>query len=51
MVQYILNMGLRKFGRKGENDVPKELAKLHIMDTWMPMEVSKLTQEQQMRVL
>ena len=51
MVQYNLKPGLRKFGHNGENAVDKELMQLHIMDTWAPMEVSKLSQEQQMRAL
>jgi hypothetical protein len=51
MVQYNLKPGLRKFGCKGENAKLKELMQLHIMDMWMLMEVSKLSQEQRMRAL
>ena len=51
MIQYNLEPGLRKIGRKGENATLKELTQLHIIDTWMPMEVSKLSQEQRMCAL
>ncbi len=27
----------------------KEITQLHILDTWMPLEVSKISREQQMR--
>ena len=42
---------LRKFGRKRENTALKELTQLHIMDTWMPMEVSKLSRDHRMCML
>ncbi len=51
MVQYNLKPGLRKFGSRGEEAAVKELSQLHIMDTWMPMEASKLFRKQRMRVL
>jgi hypothetical protein len=44
MTQYNLKPGLRKFR-------VKELTQLHIMDTWTPLEASKLSREQQMCAL
>ncbi len=51
MVQYNLKPGLRKFGSRGEEAAVKELSQLHIIDTWMPMEASKLSCEQRMCAL
>ncbi len=51
MVQYNLKPGLRKFGSREEEATVKELSQLHIMDTWMPMEASKLSCEQRMHAL
>ena len=51
MTQYNLKPGLRKFGARGATAAVKELTQLHIMDTWTPLEVSKLSREQQMRAL
>ncbi len=51
MVQYNLKPGLRKFGSRGEEAAVKELSQLHIMDTWTPMEASKLSREQRMCAL
>jgi len=51
MTQYNLKPGLRKFGARGVNAAVKELTQLHIMDIWTPLEVSKISREQQMHVL
>jgi hypothetical protein len=51
MVQFNLKPGLRKFGSKGEKAAMKELTSLHVMDTWKPMDVTKLSREQRMRAL
>jgi len=51
MRQYNLKPGLRKFGAKGVTAAVKELTQLHIMETWMPLEASKLSREQRMRAL
>ena len=51
MTQYNLKPGLWKFGARGATAVVKELTQLHIMDTWTPLEVSKLSREQRMRAL
>ncbi len=51
MVQYNLKPGLRKFGSRGEEAAVKELSQLHIMDTWTPMEASKLSRKQRMHAL
>ena len=46
MTQYNLKPSLRKFGARGVTAAVKELTQLHIMDTWMPLEASKLSREQ-----
>jgi len=51
LTQYNLKPGLRKFGTQGEKAALKETTQLHIMDTWTPMEASKLSREQRMRAL
>jgi hypothetical protein len=51
MTQYNLKPGLRKFGARGVTAAVKELTQLHIMDTWTPLEVSKLPREQRMCAL
>jgi hypothetical protein len=45
MTQYNLKPGLRKFGEKGAKAAMDELTQLHIMDTWMAMDPSKITRE------
>ncbi len=42
MTQINLKPGLCKFGARGVAAAVKELAQLHIMDTWRPMDPSKL---------
>jgi hypothetical protein len=51
MTQYNLKPGPRKFGNRGKAAAVKELTQLHIMDTWTPMEASKLSREQRMHAL
>ena len=51
MTQYNLKPGLRKFGARGVTVAVKELMQLHIMDTWTPLKVSKLSKEQRKRAL
>jgi hypothetical protein len=51
MMQYNLKPGLRKFGARGVTAAVKELTQLHIMNTWTPLEVAKLSQEKQMCML
>jgi hypothetical protein len=53
MVQYNLKPGFKKFGIRGADAAVKELTQLHVMvmDTWTPMEASKLSREQRMRAL
>ncbi len=43
MTQYNLKPGLRKFGAKGVTAALDELMQLHVMDTWMAMNLSKIT--------
>jgi hypothetical protein len=49
MTQYNLKPGLRKFGARGTTAALDELMQLHVMDTWMAMDPSKLTREDQMK--
>ena len=51
MTQYILKPGLREFGNRGQKAAVRELMQLHVMDTWTPMHVDKLSQEQRIRAL
>jgi len=51
MTQYNLKPGLRKFGARGVTAGVKELTQLLNMDTWMPLEASKLSREQRMHAL
>ncbi len=51
MTQYNLKPGLMKFGAMGVTAAVKELTQLHIIDTWAPLKVSKLSREQQMCAL
>ena len=49
MAQYNLTPGLCKFGERGVTATVDELTQLHIMDTWMAMDPSKISQEEQMK--
>ena len=51
LVQYNLKPGLKKFGIRRADAAVKELTQLHVMDTWTPMEATKLLREQRMRAL
>ena len=51
MTQYNLKPGLRKFGERGAAAARDELTQLHIMDTWKAMDPSKISREEQMKVL
>ncbi len=51
MTQYNLKPGLQKFGVQGAAVVVKELTQLHMIDTWTPMDPSKLGQEEKMKAL
>ena len=51
MTQYNLKLGLRKFGEQGETVVISELTQLHVMDTWMVMDPTKLTREDRTKEL
>jgi hypothetical protein len=48
MMQYNLKPGLRKFGDRGTTAEVKEFTQLHIIDTWMAMDPTKLSREEQM---
>jgi hypothetical protein len=39
--QYYLNIGLKKFQKKGEEAVLKEVLKLHMPDTFHPQDADK----------
>jgi hypothetical protein len=51
MTQYNLKPGLQKFKARGEAAAITKMKQLHIMDTWMAMDPSKLTQEDRMKAL
>ena len=51
MTQYNLKPGLRKFGAGGATAAVDELTQLHIMDTWMAMDPSKISQEERIKAL
>ena len=51
MTHYNLKPGLRKFGARGVTAAVKALTQLHIMNTWTPLEVTKLSQEKRMCTL
>jgi hypothetical protein len=51
MTQYNLKPGLRKFGAKGATAAVNELTQLHVMDTWTPLDPSKLSREEKMKAL
>jgi hypothetical protein len=51
MPQYNLKPGLQKIGARGIAAAMKELMQLHIMDTWRPMDPSKLGREEKTRSL
>ena len=51
MTQYNLKPGLRKFGEQGETAVISELTQLHVMDTWMVMDPTKLMREDRTKAL
>jgi hypothetical protein len=51
MTQYNMKSGLWKFRAKGATVTIDELMQLHIMDTWMVMNPSKLSREDKVKVL
>jgi hypothetical protein len=51
MTQYNLKPGLRIFGERGATAARDKLTQLHIMDTWKAMDPSKISREEQMKVL
>ncbi len=51
MTQYNLKPGLRKFYTRGATAALDELTQLHMMDTWMAIDLSKLKQEDQIKAL
>ncbi len=48
MMRYNLKPSLRKFGNRGATSVVKELTQLHVINTWMAMDPTKLSREEQM---
>ena len=43
MTQYALKSGLRKFRKRDEETVTKELTQLHVLETFSPVYATKLT--------
>ena len=50
LTQYILNKGLKEFGKCGEETIVKELSSLQEMDTVIPMNAETLDKEQSVGV-
>ena len=46
MKQYAINTGLIKYKEQGEASVTKELVKLNVLDTFAPVDITKLTKKQ-----
>ncbi len=44
--KFSLKAGLKKFGKQGKQAVTKDLKQLHNMVTYVPMDASKITEEQ-----
>jgi hypothetical protein len=51
MTQYNLKPRLSKFGDQGATAARDKLTQLHIIDTWKAMDPSKISREEQMKVL
>ena len=49
--QYALKKGLQKFGDKGIDSVTKELDQLHQRTCFSPVDVSTMTQEEQLKAM
>ena len=50
-IQFSLKQGLKKYGKKGEKSVMKELRSLHDLKAWIPLDHKKLTREQRLQAL
>ena len=46
-----LKAGLKEFGPRGEKEISKELTQLQDMDTYVPVDPSKLTRKQKVEAL
>ena len=51
MTQYSLKAGMRKFADRAEEAATAELTQLHVMDTWMPEDPTKLSRVDKIRAL
>ena len=51
MIKFNLKPGLRKFGEKGTETAVTELTQLHVMDTWMVIDLSQLSKEEREKAL
>ena len=49
--QFSLKQGLKKYGKRGEKSVNKELGALHDLEAWVPLDASKLTYQQRLGAL
>ncbi len=49
--QYSMKKGIELFGERAEKALLKELKRIHDMDTYTPMDHSKLTREQKRKAL
>jgi hypothetical protein len=51
MVQYSMKAGMKQFKQRGEDAVSKELSQLHFRDTFEPINLKDLTNEERKEVL
>ena len=50
-MKFLLKQGLKKYYKKGERSVMKELSSLHDLKAWIPLDHTKLTHEQRLHDL
>ena len=51
LTQYNLKVGLRYFGEKGIADAKGDLTQLHVMDTWIPEDLTMLSRAEKVKAL
>ena len=51
LTQYNLKEGLRHFGEKGIVAAKGELTQLHVMDTWVPKDLTMLSRAEKLKAL
>ena len=51
LTQYNLKVGLRYFGEKGIAAAKGDLTQLHVMDTWIPEDLTMLSRAEKVKAL